>query len=499
MENDEQKITTFSYTGDAIDWVKDMPEWKRFEEHCEKLRISIDFTPKFIFHQDTPPDKAMWAARELMKRLVLAAEKTLAKGVVLLEQEIKKAKAQGRNPVYPVFKSNQSLSVKMPPAAKPQEEQTDVQTIAQKLTSLGAAVDRMIEPGAEFLSRDGHRYKVTMSGDTGKLELTDWGEIQPVLVAQSITRRNNAPSDDKKKDSLTDNPIDTAPVKDNSQSVSPNILGIKSGWGLMFPYDTDNPFAMGTGFGTGLPASKTPVEYKDENRIASLKKFVKDKFDSQGRAKNVEDLAAFLRLTNGGEDVDLTHGLRIVSLRDFFDIDTSLTEAKKQRGGYTTRGSHGEDKFRDQIYIIENGVIVATGAESTRASAAPGSTNGKPNNSNAGNDLLPGEYIIGKGDHSQNMNNYLRVYQTPETYSRDDRRVSSTKTGQIGICMHWAVGEGGVWSGSHGCQVGSTFNQWATGYIRRNGFAAWKQLQGKYYLADVNKIGGYKSLKAKGY
>jgi hypothetical protein len=206
MENDEQKITTFSYTGDAIDWVKDMPEWKRFEEHCEKLRISIDFTPKFIFHQDTPPDKAMWAARELMKRIVLAAEKTLAKGVVRLEQEIKKAKAQGRNPVYPVFKSNQSLSVKMPPAVGPQEEQTDVQTIAQKLTSLGAEIDRIIEPGAEFFAKDGHRYKVTMSGDTGKLELTDWGEAQPVLVAQSITRRNSVHPDDIKSDTVKDNP-----------------------------------------------------------------------------------------------------------------------------------------------------------------------------------------------------------------------------------------------------------------------------------------------------
>jgi hypothetical protein len=200
MENDEQKITTFSYTGDAIDWVKDMPEWKRFEEHCAKLRISIDFRPKFIFHQDTPPDKAMWAARELMKRLVLAAEKTLAKGVVLLEQEIKKAKAQGRNPVYPVFKSNQSLSVKMPPAAGSHEEQTDVQTIAQKLTSLGVAIDQIIEPGAVFLAKDGHRYKVTTSGDTGKLELTDWGEAQPVLVAQSITRRNSVHPDGEKSE-----------------------------------------------------------------------------------------------------------------------------------------------------------------------------------------------------------------------------------------------------------------------------------------------------------
>jgi hypothetical protein len=134
MENDGQKIKTFEYSGNVIDWVQDMPEWKRFEEHCAKLRIRINFAPKFTFHQDTPPDKAMWAARELVKRLVLAAEKTLAKGVVLLEQEIKKAKAQGRNPVYPVFKSNQSLSIKMPPAVGPQEAAPD-KTPEQKITT----------------------------------------------------------------------------------------------------------------------------------------------------------------------------------------------------------------------------------------------------------------------------------------------------------------------------------------------------------------------------
>jgi hypothetical protein len=192
-------------------------------------------------------------------------------------------------------------------------------------------------------------------------------------------------------------------------------------------------------------------------------------------AKTIRDLESKINKATG-DRVNLSKGFHVVML-----------ENSTGRGSFDKRG---QDEFKGEYFIIEDGKILKNGIGTSKSSVTPTSVSGatlkdgRDTAVNAGNDLMPGNYKLkGTLDPTGGTFNRVNIYKNNERMKTGDTRVPSTtgKEGQSGLQLH---GEATTWSGGVGCSVLQGFQKWSEVYARNNK----REISGDYHLIDMSKI-----------
>lgn len=195
-------------------------------------------------------------------------------------------------------------------------------------------------------------------------------------------------------------------------------------------------------------------------------------------AKTIKDLESKINKATGSK-VNLNKGFHVVMMEN-------------STGNYSF-DKKGNDQFKGEYFIIEDGKILKNGVGTSKSSATPTSISGQTVRGNMnydrdtavnkGNDLLPGNYKLKGTLSSDGTFNRVNIYKNEERMKSGDTRVDSTlgKDKQSGLQLH---GEATTWSGGIGCQVLQGFQKWTEGYAQSNK----KEITGDYHLIDMSKI-----------
>ena len=142
----------------------------------------------------------------------------------------------------------------------------------------------------------------------------------------------------------------------------------------------------------------------------------------------------------------------------------------------------GLDEFNGKGYIIENGKVQYYNVGTSKSSITPGykDFNGNASNINAGNNMLPGDYLISGVIYEKNPFNKIKVLN-----SKGGTVLPSTGPGgtQNYIYMHSPL-KTDTWSGGIGCQLLDKFQTWSQGYAESKGGKA--IIEGSYHLIDMS-------------
>jgi len=140
------------------------------------------------------------------------------------------------------------------------------------------------------------------------------------------------------------------------------------------------------------------------------------------------------------------------------------------------------DEFNGKGYIIENGKVQYYNVGTSKSSITPGykDFNGNASNINAGNNMLPGDYLISGVIYEKNPFNKIKVLN-----SKGGTVLPSTGPGgtQNYIYMHSPL-KTDTWSGGIGCQLLDKFQTWSQGYAESKGGKA--IIEGSYHLIDMS-------------
>jgi hypothetical protein len=233
------------------------------------------------------------------------------------------------------------------------------------------------------------------------------------------------------------------------------------------------------------------------------KRFVAREFFGEGRDSETglvkrDSLEMFIKMLNGGHDVNMSEGFNCVTIRNFYDYDSRVTDENRESKNAYMTAANGADQFRDAFFVIDNGQVQKMDSR-TADSHATKNPNHDPHD-NAGNDLLPGEYLIGRpDDYGSSKGRAVFIYSTEVQKQNQDTIVPSTRNTQAGLMLHLGPNEDGAsWNYSWGCHVNQALNEYANQAYPT--IDNWRQADTqKYYLVDTKTSNGYTTVAQRGW
>jgi len=142
----------------------------------------------------------------------------------------------------------------------------------------------------------------------------------------------------------------------------------------------------------------------------------------------------------------------------------------------------GLDEFNGKGYIIENGKVQYYNVGTSKSSITPGykDFNGNASNINAGNNMLPGDYLISAVIYEKNPFNKVKVLNSKGGTVLPSTGLAGT---QNYIYVHSPL-KADTWSGGIGCQMIVGFQDYTQKKAASNGGKA--IIEGSYHLIDMS-------------